>query len=391
VFQSILYTLAVSAGASLLFSATASAQDSELLLTPPYLQNVRADGITVMWETKEGHAGAVEFGTSRAFSESAEAATHDSGGGTTVYTAVLNGLAADTSYQYRVLLDGEAVTAPRDFRTAPDGDAPFSFAVWGDSQSTNHGAYDDDPYEPTRAMMKHIGQSGVNFAVGVGDHASDGDTYDQTRYHLSSSYFQRLGDNRRLRLSLNGHQISLDHDSLRWQAGVEGSIEQFMGDSDRVSASLEMSTQRYPDRHERDVNRAGVSIGTTRKRGGWQYQLSLLGAVEPARDDNNEQFGRWLAGPSARASWSPAARHELITSAIYRFSRYAEDQPLFGERRNEHDILLNGLWRWTLARGLDLESQITYQRSESSIEFFEHDRLRGRIGIRYQFFGGQVP
>jgi hypothetical protein len=51
------------------------------------------------------------------------------------------------------------------FSTAPDGFADFSFGVWSDSQGYNHGDFDPDPTEPTKAIFDHMVGEGVDFAV----------------------------------------------------------------------------------------------------------------------------------------------------------------------------------------------------------------------------------
>ncbi|HQJ55865.1 MAG TPA: metallophosphoesterase [Planctomycetota bacterium] len=145
-------------------------------VTPPYLQNVRTDRITVMWELDGDTECVVEYGTAGARDRSAEAVSQPVSATSYVYRAVLDGLQPDTTYDYRVTgFDVPAVEGR--FKTAPVEAAPFSFAVWSDSQGTNHGTYLPDPYEPTKAMFAHMAQVGVDFAVSAGDIAESGEDY----------------------------------------------------------------------------------------------------------------------------------------------------------------------------------------------------------------------
>lgn len=152
--------------------------------TRPFLQNVQRDGISIMWETEELEAAHVEYGSGSGYGETQPASSVDSGNGTCIYTAVLSGLAPSSTYHYSVVL-GASATGDRTFLTAPGGSADFSFGVWSDSQGYNHGDYTRDPTEPTRAMLDHMVDEGVDFAVTCGDLAEIGGSYTDTRvFHV---------------------------------------------------------------------------------------------------------------------------------------------------------------------------------------------------------------
>lgn len=156
--------------------------DGELFITPPYLQNVRPDGITIMWESSQKAAAFLDYGEAEPFGGHARSKAAGSGHGTHIHKCVLNGLSPGTVYKYRVTLKGHAGSPERgSFMTAPGGPAAFAFAVWSDSQGTNHDAYPEDPYEPTKSMLGHMADSGIDFAVTAGDLAEDGDSYHETR------------------------------------------------------------------------------------------------------------------------------------------------------------------------------------------------------------------
>ncbi|MBK8479413.1 MAG: metallophosphoesterase [Opitutaceae bacterium] len=142
------------------------------LLTLPYLQNVKTDGITVMWEADLPAADSIEYGITTAYGTSRIAAGAGTSAGTVVHKAVLTGLQPGTTYHFRVH-SGAQVTPDQTFKTAPDTAADFSFAVWGDSQGANSNP--TNPNEPTNSFMRHMVETErVDFAVTTGDLAEEG-------------------------------------------------------------------------------------------------------------------------------------------------------------------------------------------------------------------------
>ena len=163
-----------------------------LILTRPYLQNVKTDGITVMWEANQQAPCTLEYGLDSNYGTFAAITTENSGGGTVIYKAVLADLLPDETYHYQLTID-EISLDDKTFETAPSSRINFSFAIWSDSQGTNHGTYSGDPYEPTKAMMAHMAASGVKFAVTAGDLAESGDSYTDTKYYYLDRVAKYLG------------------------------------------------------------------------------------------------------------------------------------------------------------------------------------------------------
>ncbi len=89
----------------------------------PWLQSPASDGVTVVFESS-APAPARVLCDGRAF---------DAGAGTH-HVARLAGLAAAHAYRYRIELGG-AVRDEAAFATAPRGDEPVTFVVWGDHRS----------------------------------------------------------------------------------------------------------------------------------------------------------------------------------------------------------------------------------------------------------------
>lgn len=165
----------------------------EPFLTPPYLQNVKPDGITIMWELAEAVDAGVQFGDAGNLDKTAAATSIDSGHESHIYKAVLTGLAADTTYFYRVTRGDDTATHVRTFRTSPGKPVPFSFGVWSDSQGENRGAYKADRLEPTKSMMAHMAASGVDLALTSGDLAEAGGDYKDVRDYFLDRVARFLG------------------------------------------------------------------------------------------------------------------------------------------------------------------------------------------------------
>jgi hypothetical protein len=151
--------------------------------TPVYLQNVRPDGITLMWELDRAVGAVVEYGLGTHYGASATGVSQASGAGTYVYRCVLRSLAPGTRYYFRCRAGNQERVGT--FATAPAGEADFAFSVWGDSQGSNHGAYNADPLQPTKNMFRHMATNGLQLAVTVGDLAESGYAYSDVRqYYL---------------------------------------------------------------------------------------------------------------------------------------------------------------------------------------------------------------
>jgi hypothetical protein len=148
-------------------------------LTPPYQQNVKTDAITLLWEMDGAADAAVDYGPNAGYGSTITATRQGSGAGTFIYRASLVGLAPNAPYYFRCRAGAAEQTGS--FKTAPVGPVDFCFAVWSDSQGSNHGAYAADPLEPTSSMMRHIAANGINLAVTTGDLAESGDSYADVR------------------------------------------------------------------------------------------------------------------------------------------------------------------------------------------------------------------
>jgi hypothetical protein len=164
------------------------------VLTFPYLQYVKSDGISIMWECSLEQNCYVEFGPDTTYGSIQYCVSEPTGGGTLVYKSVLENLAPDSLYHYRAVI-GDYTGEDKTFRTAPapSTSISFSFAIWSDSQGTNGGSFPDDPFEPTKSMLAHMADSGIDFAVSCGDLAENGDNYWDVRVYYLDRVAKYLG------------------------------------------------------------------------------------------------------------------------------------------------------------------------------------------------------
>lgn len=197
-------------------SVTVSSNASITLVTPPYLQNVRTNGIVIMCESQVNVPLEVEFGADETYGQSVAMTRVSSGGGTWFHRALLNGMQPGTQYHYRVnATGGSELTEDAVFETAPLGAPDFKFSVWSDSQGHNHGVWTADPLEPTISMMKHMVASGVSFGLTAGDLAENGGSYTDTRQFYLDRVARHLGTSVPWFAAWGNHDTSNPNSPLR--------------------------------------------------------------------------------------------------------------------------------------------------------------------------------
>ncbi|MBT5927684.1 MAG: hypothetical protein HOH33_13805, partial [Verrucomicrobia bacterium] len=164
------------------------------ILTPPYLQNVSTNRIVIMTETLENVPLQIEIDEHLETGRTIDMSIKGSGGQTWFHKGIILNLEANTHYHYQLKpKGGVAITRPAVFRTAPEGDADFTFSVWSDSQGHNRGAWDLAPLEPTISMMDHMVANEVDFGLTAGDLAENGSSYSDTKSYYLDRVASHLG------------------------------------------------------------------------------------------------------------------------------------------------------------------------------------------------------
>ena len=155
----------------------AGVQQDPVLLLQPYLQDLRPDQITVVFETSASTPATVRYGVKK-LNKHAKEETSES----TIHKVVLSDLKPATTYRYQVAA-GRQETKTYTFTTAPAGPAPFNFIVWSDHQGG---------YRMTERVARAIGQESASFVISVGDVVDRGINWDEWSYQylIPARYFQ---------------------------------------------------------------------------------------------------------------------------------------------------------------------------------------------------------
>jgi hypothetical protein len=195
-----------------------------MFVTPPYLQNMSRTTMVVMAETTTHVPLVLRYGpedADRSRDREEPMESTPSGGGTFFVRAVLEKLHPGTEYRYTIASPGGAsFTPPATFRTAPDKATDFVFGVFSDVQSDNQGAWEADPWEPAISMMKDLAARKPAFGLGLGDFASNGDSYASVRDSHLNRTVQHLGTRVPFFIAWGNHDGSQPTDPLRLSADM---------------------------------------------------------------------------------------------------------------------------------------------------------------------------
>ncbi len=135
--------------------------EAQKITRGPYLQWVTQSSIYVVWDQDKASAPEVRYGATASYGSKkvSKSGTH--------HEVKLSGLAAGTSYHYAVYNGATKLSTDSTFGTAVKTNAPFRFAVMGDTRSDakNHKAV-------VTAMGK---EKGVRFFINTGDLVSSGE------------------------------------------------------------------------------------------------------------------------------------------------------------------------------------------------------------------------
>lgn len=143
-------------------------------IVQPYLQNVTQTSIVVMWEDQV-QDGYVQYGFDSSYGQKASGTTKKTETDTFIHKVVIQELSPENAYHYRVV-KGLYSSLDATFRTAPHRDTPFIFAIWADSQTGP---------QVFETLLDRMVADKVDFAVGVGDMATNGAIYDDVHnYHV---------------------------------------------------------------------------------------------------------------------------------------------------------------------------------------------------------------
>jgi uncharacterized protein (TIGR03437 family) len=168
-----------------------SPSSAATLVQRPYLQNLGADHVTILWSARENQTATVQYSTDTSFSQTAPAflrttflaSQTDMGITFYQYRADITGLTAGTAYYYRVMMAGAPAdlnTPQTSYRFSTPGPGPFQFLVFGDS-----GDGSSHQLKVAQQMVKEQ----PNFVIHVGDIAYESGTYSEFTANYFEYYF----------------------------------------------------------------------------------------------------------------------------------------------------------------------------------------------------------
>ncbi len=194
------------------------------LAAGPYLQLGPEDSVWVRWAAIESDA-VVRYGLDGKLTSTAPARRLPSP--RWMHEARLTGLKGGAEYTYSIRIGGKDVGGA--FRTPPDADAPFSFAVWGDSQ-----CYPDVFSGVTAQMAKHP----VDLAVCTGDAVEEGLTDGDYHRQLFQPAREVLR-NALLVMAVGNHELLSDPKLSRYRRFIRS------GDSDQSYFAMTYANCRF--------------------------------------------------------------------------------------------------------------------------------------------------
>ncbi|MCX6590987.1 MAG: metallophosphoesterase [Acidobacteria bacterium] len=156
------------------------------LIHRPYLQNVRADGATVLWATRENLEASVTYSADGADPVTvpvrARSLSPDQTGVPFTfyqYRAELPGLAPGKEYSYRVTVGSDVITSESRHRFKTPTPGRFSFLALGDS---------GDGSAPQQLLAQRMAEERPDLALHVGDIAYEDATFEQFQAYYFEYY-----------------------------------------------------------------------------------------------------------------------------------------------------------------------------------------------------------
>jgi hypothetical protein len=151
--------------------ACTSTQAAQGFHIAPHLNNITQDGATLIWESKEADKGVVNYGQNGNLDHSAAGKE-----GETLQRVRIEGLEAETTYQYQIACGEESFEGV--ITTAPATARPITFILVGDSRRWG------TRWEETK-MEAHADQWEPEFYLTMGDLVPSGHNYDQWPEHFN--------------------------------------------------------------------------------------------------------------------------------------------------------------------------------------------------------------
>ncbi len=152
----------------------------------PYLQNVRSDGATILWSTRENVEASVTYSTEGSDPVTVPVRARPLGPAETSvpftfyqYRVELRGLTPGKEYTYRITVGSDVITSETRNRFKTPDTGRFSFLVLGDS---------GDGSAPQQLLAQRMAEERPDLALHVGDIAYEDATFEQFQAYYFEYY-----------------------------------------------------------------------------------------------------------------------------------------------------------------------------------------------------------
>ncbi len=183
------------AACAVLFSLQVLAQDEapkQGFYIAPHLNNITADGCTIIWESNLEEQGSLNYGLNGKLDQ-----TIKDEAPAKIHRLRLTGLTPETTYSYKVVCGEDTLEST--FKTGPAKSRPITFAMIGDSRRWSN------RWEATR-MWEHVAQWDPEFYITQGDLVPNGHVYDQWPEHFNR--FKEINHNLWMATARGNHEGS---------------------------------------------------------------------------------------------------------------------------------------------------------------------------------------
>lgn len=186
-------------------------------------------------------------------------------------------------------------------------------------------------------------------------------------------------------IKLQGQHYRLDDDSLRDLGGLFGQYFHPVGNEAAFTAYVQASRLDYRA-SVRDANRYTLGGAWSQALGSQTIAyLSAYGGAEQISSASADHLGYELAGVRLGGQYSLSRQLSFTLGLSAEQRRHDAIDPLFLRKREDaqYDASAGLNWRW--AAQWSLRPQLSWTRNDSTLGFFDYDRVVGSLNLRFDF------
>lgn len=199
------------------------------------------------------------------------------------------------------------------------------------------------------------------------------------------------GDLYRLTLSGRLQRFWLDGERFQDLYGINAGVHRSLSARTALTGGAQLLRLRYDDQSHRDATLGLASLGVARMWGTVLQpvtSLSVFGGREDPRDSGSLAAARTerdIYGVQGLLRLQLAPAWALTTRVQYRRSDYGEEDPAFGETRQDDYLEVRATLDWQPTARWRVGPSLRYADNDSNIELFDYERAVGEVRVRYDF------